>query len=216
MSAIVGEKPAAIPGSLPGDLAGWLACAADLRTKQSEQASERAHLATRRQLLALAAATGDARAQKRIEQLAAREQALDLSAANFAEALQRTGTEIAAAEAALVARARAEALAQYDQRCQDRLALIGAMEQRLLEMAPLLRALSDSTRELIESHAALGGKSVPLPPLASEAVGGRLAEFMTGIGFADWLPLARPEIRPALASWSEAESAAQQSYAITC
>jgi hypothetical protein len=216
MSAIVAEKPATIAASLPGDLAGWLACAADLRAKQSAQASERAHLVTRRQMLALAAATGDGRAEKRIEQLAAREQALDLSAANVAEALQRTETEIAAAEAALAAQARSAALAQYDQRCQDRLALVATLEQRLLEMAPLLRALSDSTRELIESHAALGGKSPPLPSLASEAVGGRLAEFMTGIGFADWLPLARPEIRPALASWLKAEAVAQETYAISC
>lgn len=216
MSAVVAEKTGMTPAGVPGDLAGWLACAADLRAKQIDQAAERADLGVRRQVLALAAATGDGRAQKRIEQLAARGAALDLSAANLAAALERAGSEIAAAEADLAREARTEALAQHEQRRTDRLGLVAAIEQRLQEMAPLLDALGHSTRELIASHAALGGASTPLPPLASEAVGGRLAEFMTGIGFADWLPLARPEIRPALASWLEAEAAAQESYAITC
>ncbi|MDY0872518.1 hypothetical protein [Dongia rigui] len=215
MSALVAEKAGVKPADVPRDLAGWLSCAADLRAKQADQAAERADIAMRRQVLALAAATGDGRAQKRVEQLAARVQALDLSAANVAAALEHAGTAIAAAEADLAREARIEALARHEKRRTERLALIATIEQRLQEMAPLLDALGHSTHDLVASHAGLGGAAAPLPPLAFEAVGGRLAEFMTGIGFAQWLPLARPEIRPPLASWLEAEAAAQESYAIT-
>lgn len=211
MSSAAAEK---VTGAVPANLAGWRACAAGLCAKQAEQAAERTDLATRRQMLALAAATGDSRAQKRIEQLAMREQALDISAANVAQALERAEREITAAEAALIAEDRVAALELHAQRLTARLALVAAIEQRLQELTPLLASLGIATRDLTQSHLALGGASASLPPLATEAVGGRLAEFMTGIGFADWLPLARPEIRPALASWLEAETTAQGNYIV--
>jgi hypothetical protein len=208
MSALAGEKG-------PTDLAGWLACAADLRLKQATLAAERTHLATRRQMLALAAATGDSRAQKRIEQLAAQWQALDLSTISAAQALEHADLEIAAAEAALAARERTEAVKNHQQQLTARLALVATIEGRLQEIAPLLNALGETTRALTENHLALGGLRSTVPPLAPEAVGGRLSEFMVGLGFADWLPLARPEIRPALVSWIDAEALAQESYGVS-
>ena len=171
-------------------------------------------LATRRQMFVLPAATGDGRAQKRIEQLAAREQALDLESLNLSQALDRAESEIAAGEASLVREDRIDALQRHDARLADRLTLVAAIERHLHEMTPLLAALGEATRDVAQSHLALGGTPAALPALASEMVGGRLAEFMTGIGFADWLPLARPEIRPPLASWAEAEAEAQEDYAI--
>lgn len=209
MSAAAEDR---IAVTVPTDLAGWRACAADLRGRQASQADERAQLATRRQTFVLAAATGDGRAQKRIEQLAAREQALNLESANLAQALERAEAEIAAAEALLVTQDRAKALITYDQKLAARLTLVAAVERQLREMTPMLAALGEATRDVVQSHLALGGAPSSLPVLAPEVVGGRLAEFMTGIGFADWLPLARPEIRPAMASWAEMEALAQESY----
>jgi len=196
------------------DLAGWLACAADLRSKQATLVAERAHLVTRRQMLALAAATGDSRAQKQIEQCAAREQALDLSTTSVAQALEHADLEIAAAEAALAMQVRVEAANDHERRLEARLVLVATIEERLQEIAPLLTTLGEATRAVTESHLALGGICRALPPLAPEAVGGRLSEFMVSLGFADWLPLARPEIRPALTSWVDAEALAQESYGV--
>lgn len=212
MSVAVADKAAL---ALPTDLAGWQACAADLRARQSAQIAEQAHLATRRQMLALAAATGDGRARKQIEQLAARQQALDLGAASTVQALERAAVEIAAAEAELIAKDRTRALTDHGKCLVDRLALVETIEQRLREIAPLLVELHAATRAVALSHLALGGERGALPPLAPETVGGRLSEFMAGIGFAEWLPLARPEIRPALTSWVAAESLAQESYGVS-
>ncbi len=212
MSAVVELESA---GTVPTDLAGWHACATKLRNRQVEQADERDHLATRRQMFVLAAATGDGRAQKRIEQLAAREQALNLESLNLSQALARAESEIATGEASLVREDRIGALQQHEARLAARLMLVAAIERHLHEMTPLLAALGEATRDVAQSHLALGGTPTSLPALAAEMVGGRLAEFMSGIGFADWLPLARPEIRPALVSWSEAEASAQESYGIT-
>jgi len=208
--AVVDNAAAAVPDSL----AGWHACAADLRSRQTEQEAERAHLATRRQMLALAAATGDGRAQKKIEQLVAREQILAVNAVSLNQALERATAEIAAQEATILAEGRTKAIAALDARLAARLVLVAEIEQRLSEIVPLLTSLGRETHAVTAGHLALGASRTSLPPLATEAIGGRLAEFMAGIGFADWLPLARPEIRPALDSWIDAERTAQMSYVI--
>lgn len=212
MNTTVGEKPAA---AVPQDLAGWHICASSLRAKQSALAAEKTELTTRRQTLALAATIGDGRAKKRIEQLAAREAVLEIDTVSLGHALEHADAEIAAAEATRAAATRHSEVIAHAELLTARLALVRTIEQHLHEMTPLLEALGEATREVVESHLALGGMRGTLPPLASEAVGGRLCEFMAGIGFADWLPLVRPEIRPALASLLDAETLAQESYGVS-
>ncbi|WP_374314586.1 hypothetical protein [Dongia sp.] len=212
MSQIVTEREA--PGALPASPAEWQACAAHLQARQAENDAERARLARQREALALAAATGDGRAQKRVQMLAGRDQALALDAMNIAQGLAHAEIAIARSVADRAGFERQEAVRRHQVMLESRLSLIAEIELVLRSMPPLLVQLAEATRLIEESHLALGGERPTLPPLAQEAAGGRLAEFMTGIGFAAWLPLARPEIRPAIQSWTEAERAAQASYAL--
>lgn len=212
MSQIVSERIA--PGALPASLAEWRACAAQLLARQVENAAERARLTKQREALALAAATGDGRAQKRVQMLAGREQALAQDATTIAQGLAQADIAIARNAADQADIDRQEAIRRHQAKMDSRLSLIAEIELALRSLPPLLAELAEATREIEESHLALGGERLTLPPLAQEAVGGRLAEFMTGIGFAAWLPLARPEIRPAIQSWAEAERKAQASYAL--
>jgi hypothetical protein len=144
--------------------------------------------------------------------LAAHETALQLSAASLTQGLAVVTQEISAAEAGAALDARSAELAQYGEKLARRLALIDEIEQRVQVLAPLLAKLGALTAEIETTHAKLGGARPILPPLAQEAVGGRLAEFMAGNGFADWLPLPQPEIRPPLASWAAAERDVQEAY----
>ncbi len=120
--------------------------------------------------------------------------------------------EIEAEEGRAAAKARAVAVKAHHARLEKRLALVEEIEQRLRAVTPLMAQLATHSGEIEQAHAALGGVRPFLPPLAQDAVGGRLAEFMTGCGFADWLPLARPEFRPALDSWAKAERESQEAY----
>ncbi|WP_374656110.1 hypothetical protein [Dongia sp.] len=199
----------------PRTLAEWRQCAAGLVSKQGEIEVERASLAGQRQELALAAATGDKQAQMRIAQVAVQEHALEFDRATIAEGLVRAGEEIAAGEARLATSARQQAVARHGDLLEKRLVLVEAIEQAVRSVAPQLTALAELTLEIEGSHAQLGGSRATLPPLAQENVGGRLAEFMAGQGFAAWLPLARPEVRPALGSWIAAEKDAQTHYRLT-
>jgi len=137
---------------------------------------------------------------------------LQLCAASLAQGLAVVAQEISTAEAGAAQHARGAELAQYAQLLTRRLTLIDEIEQRVRALAPLLAKLGDLTAEIEATHVALGGTRPILPPLAQEAVGGRLAEFMAGSGFAGWLPLPRPEIRPALASFATAERDVQEAY----
>jgi hypothetical protein len=212
MSQAVNDRSA--PGALPASPAEWRACAANLRARQAENDAERTRLAKQREALGLAAATGDGRAQKRVQMLAGREQALALDAMNIAQGLAHAEITIARNAADQATLERREAILHHQAMLASRLSLIAEIERALRSVTPLLAQLAAATHRIEESHLALGGERPTLPPLAQEAVGGRLAEFMTGIGFASWLPLARPEIRPAIQSWAEAERAAQASYAL--
>nr|WP_298688980.1 hypothetical protein [uncultured Dongia sp.] len=204
-----GAAPAA---TMPESLIDWRACAADLHQKQQENSAEANRLALLRQELALPAARGDMTARKRIARLAAEENGLQLCAASLTQGLAVVAQEISTAEAGAAEDARSAELAQYAQQLTHRLTLIDEIERRVRAIAPLLARLGDLTTEIETAHAALGGARPILPPLAQEAVGGRLAEFMAGGGFAAWLPLPRPEIRPALASWVAAERDVQEAY----
>ena len=196
----------------PSMSADWRGCASDLAFRQAANEAERAGIAAERQSLALAAATGDASARKRLARLAARERSLDLDAANIEHGLVLAREGIAATDAQRAAAARQHAIAEHNERLEERLEVVAKIEQAVRAIVPLLGALDDLGGRIAASHAALGGKRPTLPPLAQETVGGRLAEFMAGVGFADWLPVTRPEIRPAIASWKAAEDAVQAGY----
>lgn len=207
--AVTGEVR---PFAQPATLAGWRECEADLRRRHRANDAERAGIAARRQESALAAARGDLGAQKRITRLAARETDLLLTAASLDQGLAVAAQEIGVLEVHAAQAMRAAGVAQLDEKLTARLTLVAEIEKRIREMAPLLDRLADMTGEIEQAHALLGGRRHILPPLAQEAVGGRLAEFMAGSGFGAWLPLARPEFRPALASWAAAEQGIQESY----
>lgn len=202
----------AAPRALPASLADWRICVAHLQQKQGDIDRARARLAAQRQDLSLAAATGDSRAQKRVALLAGQEQALELDAANISHGLAQANAEIAAGEASHADAERRQAVIRHNEMLEGRLLIVAAIEQGLQSITPLLANLAALTHEIEESYIACGGGRPTLPPLALEAAGGRLAEFMTGSGFAAWLPLARPEFRPALESWAEAERVAQACY----
>lgn len=198
--------------AIPANLNGWRQCVADLLRRQARNASERDRLTELRRSLGLSAVQGDPRAQRKVAQYAAQAAALSEEASSIEAALERGQREIAAAESAAAAAARTAAQDRFRQQLADRLELVADVETTLRGIVPKLAALEAATRSIEAMHASLGGARATLPPLAAEAVGGRLAEFMTGIGFAQHLPLARPEIRPAIASWVEAEALAQRNY----
>lgn len=196
----------------PATLDGWRQCAADLQQRQHANHGERQQLAQKRQAWALAAARGDTTAQRQIARLADREVSLQLVATSLDQGLAVAAQEIGSREALVAQENREAAIVAFRGKLSARLALVATIEQQIRDIAPLLGELATVTAEIEETHASLGGERSVLPPLAQESVGGRLAEFMAGRGFADWLPVARPEIRPAIGSWIEAEQAAQKSY----
>lgn len=197
---------------LPATLEGWRQCAADLQQRQQANDAERQRLTRKRQESALAAARGDTVAQRQIARLAEREASLDLAAASLDQGMAVAAQEIGSWEARVVHENRETGIAAFRDKLTGRLALVAVIERQVRDIAPLLDQLATITAEIAEAHAALGGARSVLPPLARESVGGRLAEFMAGCGFADWLPVARPEVRPAIRSWLEAEQVVQQSY----
>lgn len=197
---------------LPTTLEGWRTCEAELRKSREKAENEGHGLARQRQDAALAAARGDAAAQRRIARLVDREGSLRLTVANLDQGLLVAAQAIGTLEARGHQDARAADLSSYQGKLADRLALVAGIERSFRDIAPLLNQLAVKTREIDETHLALGGARPILPPLAQEAVGGRLAEFLAGCGFGDWLPVLRPEVRPAITSWHEAEQAVQDSY----
>jgi len=199
----------------PSALSGWRACEAELRQKQESNAAARDRLIQQRQESALAASRGDADAGKRMAALAGEEAVLHLAAQSLDLGLRAVAQEIAAEEGRAAAKARAGAVREHGAKLGKRIALVEEIERRLRAVTPLLAQLATLTGEIERAYAALGGARPFLPPLAQEAVGGRLAEFMTGCGFAAWLPLARPEFRPALESWAKAEREIQEAYRLT-
>jgi hypothetical protein len=196
----------------PSTLAGWRACEAELRQKQEGNAAARDRLIQQRHESALAASRGDADANRRMAELAAEEALLQLAAQSLDLGQRAVAQEIEAEEGRAAAKAWAVAVKAHHARLEKRLALVEEIEQRLRAVTPLMAQLATHSGEIEQAHAALGGVRPFLPPLAQDAVGGRLAEFMTGCGFADWLPLARPEFRPALDSWAKAERESQEAY----
>lgn len=205
---IVNAKP-------PITLEGWHQCAADLQRRHQANHVERDRIVQKRQASALAAARGDGTAQKEIARLAERDANLHLIASSLEQGLAIATQEIDSCEAQVAQENRLDDLAAFQEKLAARLVLVADIEAHVRIMAPLLKRLAAITTEIEREHAVLGGARPILPPLAQETVGGRLAEFMAGCGFADWLPVVRPEIRPAIASWLDAEQIVQQSYQLT-
>ena len=200
------------PMKPPVTLEGWQQCAADLQRRHQANDAERGQIVRKREESALAAAQGDTNAQKQIAKLAGREAGLNLISASLSQGLAIAAQEIGAREAQIVQENRLADLAGFREKLAARLVLVTEIESQVRDMAPLLQRLAAMTAEIEQTYNSLGGVRLTLPPLAQEAVGGRLAEFMAGSGFAEWLPVVRPEIRPAITSWSEAEQVVQQSY----
>ena len=196
----------------PATLEGWRQCAADLQQRHQANDAERQRLARKRQESALAAARGDTAAQRQISRLAEREASLALVATSLGQGMAVAAQEIGSWEARAVHENRQAGIAALRDKLAERLALVAVIERQVRDIAPLLDQLAAITAEIDQAHASLGGARPVLPPLTRESVGGRLAEFMAGCGFADWLPVVRPEVRPAIGSWLEAERIVQQYY----
>jgi hypothetical protein len=196
----------------PADLESWRQCEADLQQRRQANEAERGQIAVQRQDMALAAARGDPSAQKRIARLAARDAELHLAGTSLTQGLAVAAQEIGSQQIQAAQQKRTADLVKLRENLLGRLAVVAEVERRLRDVTPLLDRLGTITGEIEEAHAKLGGKRPILSPLAQEAVGGRLAEFMAGSGFSDWLPLPRPEIRSALTSWVGAEQDVQESY----
>lgn len=161
---------------------------------------------------ALKVALGDTAAQRGFEQMVSRGALLAAQATALSQAM-------AAADAAI---AGAEASAADDRAAAERKAVLALLQQRLQaadEIEAMLRALlpkivayGDLGTRIERCAATQIGRTGFLPMLAQEAAAGRLAEFMAGLGFGAWLPLTRPETRPAIAALKETEEALQGPY----
>jgi hypothetical protein len=187
---------------------------ADLRERREVLARELADSDVARGRLALAAALGDSAGRRGLDRLLAR-------GSELAAQISALDTAIAAAEAERRAAAAAEAAAQrridgqhLRRLLAERLEMATAIDGELRRLRGRLSRFAIIGAEVEARHAALTGAGLRDDPLRAEAVGGRLAEVMAGLGFDAWLPLARPEIRPALDSLRAAESVAQLAYAV--
>lgn len=192
--------------------ATWHERAAQLRARRAATDRELQSLETARQTEVLAAMLGDTAAQRRLDRARDRGALLADQAAALDQAVALAEAEIARLDAAM---AEAAAAAERD-RLADllaaRLAVVAKIEQALRDLLTALRQVEALGSEIDRHHAALGGARQVLPPLAPEATGGRLAEFMAGLGYGDFLPLPRPESRAPIASIAAAEEAAQSVY----
>lgn len=164
------------------------------------------------QAMALKSALEDATPPRGFEQLAGRAMLLAAQATALDQAIADADAAVSQAEAAAeMARQAAERKA-VRAHLQERLQLAGDIEAALRALLPKLAAFSDLGSRIERRASVLEGHPRILPALAPEAAGGRLAEFMAGIGFGAWLPLTRPETRPALAALKEGEEALQRPY----
>jgi hypothetical protein len=197
-----------------GSVAALREKAGQLLARRAEIAGEIGENAQQRQTQALKAALGDIQAKRGFDRILGRGAELAAQAAALDDALRAADTEIAVAEAE-AARVMAQQMSmELTAHCAARLVLAGDIERRLQDLLPMVMRLGASASEIERRHRELGGVQRILTPLSPDAVAGRLAEFMAGLGYDAWLPLARPESRPALASLQAAEALAQVHYHI--
>jgi multidrug efflux pump subunit AcrA (membrane-fusion protein) len=194
------------------ELARLKARASDLRDRRiavtlAQQENEAAS-----QAMALKSALDEATPPRGFEQVAGRAVLLAAQAAALDQALANADVEVGQAETmAEMDRQVAERRA-VRANLEERLQLAGDIEAALRALLPKVAAFSALGSRIERCAGVLDGHARILPPLAPEAAGGRLAEFMAGLGFGAWLPLIRPETRPAIAALKEAEAALQRPY----
>jgi hypothetical protein len=196
----------------PVGLDAWRSCKAELDQRLQDNGAARDQVSRQRQHMLLAAARGNPDVQRQLQQLTERDGRLLMAATLTGEALALATREIAAAEAEGLGAARAEALAALDRQLRQRLVLVAEVERAIDALRLALEQLGAAGAEITERHHAIGGQRRFLPPLGQEAAGGRLAEYISGLGLDCWLPLPRPEARPPISSLVAAEAAAQESY----
>jgi hypothetical protein len=202
---------------------------ADLAVRRGELAAAITRNQAECDASALRAALGDAAARTEAAAALARSALLAAEAAALDRAIASDAAagEAAAARAATIARRRAaEAiLAQLIERVR----VAGEVERlarRLFDRMEHLGRLGRSIDLAVEAAtdgkgggAALDGE-IPerrfQAPLGGAAIGGRLAEFMAGLGFDAFLPLPRPETRAPIDALRAAEAAAQEPYRRLC
>lgn len=183
-----------------------------LAARRGEIAAALDTLAGENHNLALQAALGDRAASRRLTRHQARANGLtdQLAALDAALALA-AGAHDAAATAAREEQ-RADQKRRLDGLLQRRRDLSVGIDASLRRLAVELAALDAAAAEIGSLGHDQRFAVSAFNPLGREATGGRLAEFMAGIGYDAWLPLSRPEIRPAIADLAAAEQAAQDIF----
>lgn len=180
-----------------------------LAARRAEMALALDDLAGEGRHLALQAALGDRAASRRLTRHQARSTSLSTQLAALDEALARTAIEKDAADAVARAKQRSDQKHRLAGLLQRRLDLSTGIDAALRRLVVQIAALDAAAAEIGSAGCEMGFTVSAFHPLGREATGGRLAEFMAGIGFDAWLPLSRPEIRPAIADLPAAEKTAQ-------
>ncbi|WP_374374834.1 hypothetical protein [Dongia sp.] len=183
-----------------------------LRQRRSEIVAELSDNGHQQQAQALKAALGDAQAKRGFERLLGRGAELAAQAAALDTAMLEIDATIMSAEAAAMQASHVRRTAELADLQRRRLLLAGEIDANLRKLLPLVARFINEASEIERRHQSLGGARLILAPLSAEMVKGRLAEFMAGLGYDAFLPLIRPEARPALMSLHEAEAAAQATY----
>ncbi|TDQ82513.1 hypothetical protein A8950_2336 [Dongia mobilis] len=179
---------------------------------------------------ALRAALGDAAARTLTEAALAKAALLAAEAAALDRAIaaDRAAGEAAAARTAAIAGRRAAKMVEAQ--LAERLRVAGEVERlarRLFAQVERLGGLGAAIDDAIDGNAGaqrLGAAALEgeIParrfqaPLGMAATGGRLAEFMAGLGFDAFLPLPRPETRAPIDALRAAEASAQEPYRRLC
>jgi hypothetical protein len=180
-----------------------------LVARRAEIASTLEGLAGDNRNLALQAALGDQAAARRLTRHQARANSLASQLTALDAALAQAASNEEAAASASRAQQRADQKRHLDSLLHRRRDLSAEIDAALRRLALQIAALDAASAEIgSRGHDQRFAVSA-FNPLGREATGGRLAEFMAGIGFDAWLPLSRPEIRPAIADLAAAEQAAQ-------
>lgn len=164
---------------------------------------------------ALAAALADGPARRGLDRLIARGGELAAQIAALDVAIVSAEANEAAAGAAEAVVARRIVLDELRRQLAERLELATTIDTELQGLKMRLSRYLALSAEIVASHSALTGGRLRDDPLLPEAIGGRLAEVMAGLGFDAWLPLARPEIRAAQQSLRAAETVAQRAYQLS-
>lgn len=174
---------------------------------------------------ALRAALGDAAARPETEAALAKSALLAAEAAALDRAIaaDRAAGEAAAARAAAIAGRRAAEMVEAQ--LAERLRVAGEVERlarRLFAQVERLGGLGAAIDDAIDGKFGAAQLDGEIParrfqaPLGAAAIGGRLAEFMAGLGFDAFLPLPRPETRAPIDALRAAEAAEQEPYRRLC